>query len=224
MPLSTNRRDLVALIMAIAVAGLMCPVTVALVRNPQQVWLYFVVAPGAVLSVWLCTRRWGQHCDSFGIRPPAKVWWHWIGLLLGVLMPFGLRPLWQTVGIPAFVPTVDIIPLISAVPAWEETAFRGIFLSAMLALLIGKTGAAQHRLFWKRALALMLSACVFSAGHMITLPSRMIWSSLGSIYFLDFFLSGLLFGFVRLRSQSLLPGMLMHSATNLVVWILIFQA
>ena len=58
---------------------------------------------------------------------------------------------------------------------------------------------------------------------MITYQGRMILSGLGATYFVDFPISGLLFGIVRLRSESLLPGMLMHAATNLVEWILVFR-
>jgi membrane protease YdiL (CAAX protease family) len=146
-----------------------------------------------------------------------------MGLLLGVLMPLGLLPLWQTLGLPAFTPPVEILPVIYAVPAWEETVFRGILSSALVALLVRDNGVKRLQLIGRKALALVLSAAVFAACHMITYPSRLIWSSLGATHFLDFAISGLLFGIVRMCSGSLLPGMVMHAATNLVEWILMFE-
>jgi hypothetical protein len=146
----TNRRDLAALITTIGVACLMCPVTVALIRNPNQMWLYAVLEPSTVLSVWLCTRRWGVRCDSFGIRPPVKLRWHLIGLLRGLLMPFGLLPLWQTLGMATLVPPVEILPLIFAVPAWDQTAFRGMLFSVLLALLGRDTSTNRLPLIGRR--------------------------------------------------------------------------
>jgi membrane protease YdiL (CAAX protease family) len=217
----TERRDLVALLTTMGVACLMCPATVNLIGHPHRMWLHALLAPCAALLVWLCAHRWGVGCDTFGIRPPVSLRWHLIGLLLGLIMPFCLLPLWQALGLPAFVPPVGILPLIYAGPIWEETAFRGILLSVLLKLLVGGRKGSRP-LIWRKALALALSATAFAACHILGSPRGFISSSQGTLYFLDIAISGLLFGIVRMCSGSLLPGMVMHAVTNLEEWILIF--
>ncbi|MFK7742110.1 MAG: lysostaphin resistance A-like protein [Planctomycetota bacterium] len=90
-------------------------------------------------------------------------------------------------------PKWSAVLLIVVAPAlFEEIAFRG-FLLERLAPLIGQRDA------------LLLQAALFSILHLAipSLPSH--------------FLMGLLFGFLRIRTKSLVPGMLVHGAWNLTV-------
>lgn len=83
--------------------------------------------------------------------------------------------------------------LISILPGvFEELAFRGFIMTRL-----EKVGS--------RGEALIIQAAMFSILHM--LPA----------VFISHFVIGLILGVVRLRSQSLYPGMLIHSAWNAIV-------
>ena len=216
-------RDIIALLSVIGLACIMCPATVTLVNNPKQRWLNSILGPSAALSVWLCSRPWGANCDRFGIHPPPTLRWYCLGLLLGLLLPFGLLPIWQTVGFPVATLPIGLLPVFYASPVWEETIFRGVLPRALLVIFVrGRPPKREHSIL-TRVAVLVLSATMFAACHLISYPSGHIWSGLGARYFLDFAISGMLFGIVRMGSGALLPAILMHATTNLVEWMLIFH-
>jgi len=76
----------------------------------------------------------------------------------------------------------------------EELFFRGFLLNGLLARSRGQTAP------------LLLSSVLFAAAHLI--PDLALERFPGTL------LLGLLLGFVRLRSGSVLPGMLLHAVNN----------
>lgn len=90
-------------------------------------------------------------------------------------------------------PLWSALVLISIFPAvFEELAFRGCIMVRM-----EKVGSAFE--------ALVIQAAMFSVLHM--LPTA----------FISHFIIGLTLGIIRLRSQSLYPGMLVHAVWNAIV-------
>jgi membrane protease YdiL (CAAX protease family) len=77
---------------------------------------------------------------------------------------------------------------------FEELAFRGYIMTSL-----EKVGNARE--------ALIIQAAMFSVLHM--LPSM----------FISHFIIGLILGIIRLRSQSLYPGMLIHTVWNAIVFL-----
>ena len=90
--------------------------------------------------------------------------------------------------------------LVSAMPAvFEELAFRGVIQSALERVL-------DRREAW------LIQAALFSVLHLTPLS------------FPSHFLMGLCFGYMRTRSRSLYPGMLLHATWNALVLIAEFQS
>jgi len=90
-------------------------------------------------------------------------------------------------------PIWSMFLLISVMPAvFEELAFRGVIQSSL------------ERVFNSRD-AWLIQAALFSVLHLspLTFPSH--------------FLMGLCFGYMRRRSRSIYPGMLLHAAWNALV-------
>lgn len=90
-------------------------------------------------------------------------------------------------------PVWSMFLLVSATPAvFEELAFRGVIQSTLERVLGGRE-------------AWLIQAALFSALHLTPLA------------FPSHFAMGLCFGYMRTRSRSLYPGMLLHAAWNALV-------
>jgi membrane protease YdiL (CAAX protease family) len=90
-------------------------------------------------------------------------------------------------------PVSAMLLLVSAMPAvFEELAFRGVIQSAL-----------ERVVEWREAW--LIQAALFSVLHLTPLA------------FPSHFLMGLCFGYMRTRSRSLYPGMLLHAAWNALV-------
>jgi membrane protease YdiL (CAAX protease family) len=90
-------------------------------------------------------------------------------------------------------PVVSMFALISLLPALvEEVAFRGVIQSAL------------QRVAGERE-ALLIQAALFSVLHLMPMM------------FISHFFMGLCFGYARVRSKSLYPGMVLHAAWNACV-------
>src|SRR6185503_5812203 len=86
-----------------------------------------------------------------------------------------------------------MVLLTSVMPAiFEELAFRGVIQSSL------------ERIFNARD-AWLIQAALFSVLH------------LSPLAFPSHFLMGLVFGYMRMRSRSLYPGMLLHASWNALV-------
>ena len=79
---------------------------------------------------------------------------------------------------------------------FEEIAFRGIIQESLYGYMNTKE-------------SILLTAILFSILH------------LSAISFFPFFLVGLMTGLLRLKSKSLLPGMIAHFVHNL--WVVLFE-
>lgn len=87
------------------------------------------------------------------------------------------------------VVTVSILPGI-----FEEIAFRGVIFAKLKSFLTTKE-------------VLIIQAAAFSALH------------ISPLIFISHFAMGLIFGWLRIQSQSLFPGMLLHALWNyFVIW------
>ena len=90
-------------------------------------------------------------------------------------------------------PVVSMFALVSLMPAVvEEVAFRGVIQSAL------------QRVAGERE-ALLIQAALFSVLHLMPMM------------FISHFFMGLCFGYMRVRSKSLYPGMVLHAAWNACV-------
>jgi len=86
-----------------------------------------------------------------------------------------------------------MLALVSLMPAVvEEVAFRGVIQSAL------------QRVAGERE-ALLIQAALFSVLHLMPMM------------FISHFFMGLCFGYARVRSKSLYPGMVLHAAWNACV-------
>ena len=90
-------------------------------------------------------------------------------------------------------PVWSMFLLVSAMPAiFEELAFRGVIQSALERVL-------GEREAW------LIQAALFSVLHLLPMM------------FLSHFVMGLCFGYMRRRSKSLYPGMILHGGWNALV-------
>ena len=97
-------------------------------------------------------------------------------------------------------PLWAMLLLVSAMPAvFEELAFRGVIQSALERVV-------ERREAW------LIQAALFSVLHLTPLA------------FPSHFLMGLCFGYMRTRSRSLYPGMLLHATWNALVLMAEFQS
>jgi membrane protease YdiL (CAAX protease family) len=86
-----------------------------------------------------------------------------------------------------------MVALISLAPAvFEELGFRGVIQSGLMKVV-------SEREAW------LIQAALFSVLHLLPLM------------FPSHFLMGLCFGYLRLRSKSLYPGMALHASWNALV-------
>lgn len=104
---------------------------------------------------------------------------------------FGVRMINASTGLHEFGWGIGpMLLLVSIMPAiFEELAFRGVIQSSL------------EKIFNARD-ALIIQAALFSVLHLLPMN------------FPSHFLMGLCFGYARLRSRSLYPGMLMHASWN----------
>ena len=104
------------------------------------------------------------------------------------------------------VPLTTVIPMllvgIAAAPLSEEIAFRGYAMSLL------------RRRFSPTA-ALAVTAVIFAAAHLT--------QGLCAPKLIVYFLAGLAFGFVALRTGSLLPAMVVHSFADLTFFTLVWS-
>ena len=166
--------------------------------------------PVAVGLVWLFARlRKGMPVKEYLASKPVS--WRgavgWCAALVGLGMLFdGLRTLlhrpivpevmvqtYQTAGFPPLL----WLAVVVAAPLGEETLFRGFLFKGILHSRLGGAGA--------------------------VLLTALIWALLHRQYDLfdmaNVFAAGLLFGYARLRTNSIYPCLLMHALMNLIATI-----
>jgi beta-phosphoglucomutase len=185
------------------------------VQSPGGDGLFVALAtcasmPVSVGLVWLFARlRAGISVKEYlALNPLAwRAAARWCAALAGLaVLSDGLRTLlhrpivpeimvqtYQTAGIPPLL----WLAMVVAAPLGEETLFRGFLFKGILHSRLGGAGA-----------------IVFTA---------LIWAVLHRQYDLfdmaNIFVAGLLFGYARLRSNSIYSGLLMHALMNLIATI-----
>jgi membrane protease YdiL (CAAX protease family) len=104
------------------------------------------------------------------------------------------------------VPLTTVIPMllvgIAAAPLSEEIAFRGYAMSLL-------------RREFSPTLALVVTSVIFAAAHLT--------QGLSAPKLLVYFLAGLTFGFIALRTGSLLPAMVVHAFGDLTFFTLVWS-
>lgn len=191
----SQRRDVQRAASALGVA--VVAVLVGLLLEPEEVTplVHLLVLLGATAGAALVLGQWRQSL-------PLRVHWGWclaalpaaaVSLLLAIgylrLLPGG-TPAESEPSAPEAVPW---LALVVVAPIAEELLCRGVAYRAALALATPRV-------------AIVLTAIVFAflhglgGGYLLELPHR--------------FAGGLVFGWLRWRSGSLLPAMLAHAAHN----------
>jgi membrane protease YdiL (CAAX protease family) len=148
-------------------------------------------------------------------RVSGKAWtWSLIGGVAAVLAAAALWTVMATiVRVPPNVlpdthglPLTTVIPMlvvsIVAAPLSEEIAFRGYAMSLL-------------RRRFSPLTALVITALLFAAAHLT--------QGLYAPKLIVYFLAGLAFGFVALRTGSLLPAMAVHSCADLTFFTLVWS-
>ena len=179
-----------------------------------------VAATMAVLAVcmlWLVRHFWSAlWCvadpPGFGFVRPSSLHFLWIGVVIGVLdVLFGgwltqLLAHGHKVSQDVTMMSMDASPgmrillalvVVCVAPVVEEALFRGVLLSGLMR---------RMRAGW----AIAISAIIFGSVH---LPDFMnfAWYPVPALALL-----GALLAWIRLRSHSLWPSIMMHAANNLV--------
>lgn len=145
------------------------------------------------------TRNLGVGLSAAFIVLPLFVLGYWLywEVLVGreIHWHFGWILLWQ----------LPIQLLAVAVP--EEVFFRGY-----LQTLFSEGWGINQSGFWRKHVpAIVVSSAIFALAHMATTPA---------LFRLGVFFPGLLFGFLRARTGSLIPSIVLHTLANVTIFIL----
>lgn len=173
--------------------------------NESLLLIHAFGALDAIVTLGFCVRFYDDIRPLLALRLPSLAG---VVVFLGsslafVLLFFAVFRGLDSLGLPflivteryieAGVPTWLVFVAISIAPAvWEELAFRGV-IQTRLAGVLTQTEA------W------IVQAALFSVLH------------LSPMIFITHFGMGLMFGWLRDRSNSIYPGMLLHAAWNAVV-------
>ena len=175
-------------------------------RSERSPWLDVMMGViDAVIILVVVAGRWPKLRFLFQVRPTAardSMAMVGIAIVFVVLATIYFRTL-EWLGVPMLSATAafqeaewplwSMFLVISVMPAiFEELAFRGIIQSSLERMLNARDG-------W------LIQAALFSVLH------------LSPLMFPSHFLMGLCFGYMRRRSRSLYPGMLLHGCWNALV-------
>ena len=195
---------------AVAQAGLWLSFTLApltrivslalpLAAFPRFAW-YLIASIPLATATWLVVRVQGYRVQEIGLACPHLGWQTVIGL---TGLPFGMLEYWILQPGPLVAEAVGVqwallaVALIVATGFVEEFAFRGV----MQRSAIDAYGP----------LGMVLVAAVFAALHIG-------WLSLVDVVFV--FVIGLLFGYLRERTGSLLGVAVSHGLTNVTLFLI----
>ena len=175
-------------------------------RSAQTPWLYVAeTAAQAVIVLVMVVRRWPKLAFLFKPHPTSL---KDVAIILGIAVLFvvlanGYFELLERAGVPITSsagslgesgwPLWTVFLLVSVMPGiFEELAFRGVIQSSLERMLNARD-------------AWLIQAALFSILH------------LSPLIFPSHFLMGLCFGYIRRRSRSIYPGMLLHAFWNAFV-------
>jgi membrane protease YdiL (CAAX protease family) len=200
--------------------GLMAMANVKL--TPDLPWAALVMPfVLAALVAFLAGRVWTDkgaeaRRELVPLAPVSAAAWTW-SLIGGVAAVIAAAALWtvmativrvppnvlpDTQGLPLTTVVPMLIVSIIAAPLSEEIAFRG-YAMGMLRQRFSPTAA------------LVITALLFAAAHLT--------QGLYAPKLIVYFLAGLAFGFVALRTGSLLPAMAVHSCADLTFFTLVWS-
>lgn len=192
---------------AIAIAFFAPPLVVLFALGPRALesWLPVTSLVGGVLVllVGLASGGFGfeglrrarskhlvESIVAGGAAVGLAIGWKTVLAGAGAEFPELLRPLVETLGTPLALFAIALCPAV-----FEEIAFRGIVQGRLITLLGTRTGV-------------LLTATAFTLAHGVSATSPL------------HFILGLYLGTLRLRSGSLVPGMLFHGLYNGTVLLL----
>ena len=166
------------------------------------------IGQGASIAFALLVTAIFLHREEVGVcwpRGPAALFWSGIGILVAASISAADNLLSA-----AKMPTAETFAFEALVPGpAEELVFRGVGFALLMRMF--RSGEVDRRAV---VLAAITTAVWFTAGHVMHLsgstfvvePKRII----------DVLPMGLLFAFVRIRSGSLLGGVLAHNVANII--------
>ena len=170
-------------------------------------WNWIGQLASLALGLLVATRFFSR--EEVGLRLPRsrpEVLWTIGGILVALAIALG----------PALVghgthPTIETFAYQATLPGpVEELAFRGVGLALLLRAF--SRGFRDQRAEW---IAIFVTAVWFTSGHVFHLEDgkfQVFWSRI-----LDVFPMAVMYAVIRLRSGSLLGGILAHNAANTLV-------
>ena len=168
-------------------------------------WNWIGQTASLLFALFVATRFFSR--DEVGLRLPrtrAEILWTIGGVLAALAIALGPA----LVG-PGTHPSAETFAYEATLPGpVEELAFRGIGM----ALLLRAFSTGDRRTEW---IAALVTAVWFTSGHVLHLEDgkfQVIWSRA-----LDVFPMALVYAVTRLRSKSLLGGVLAHNSANTLV-------
>ena len=171
------------------------------------------------------TRNIKGFCNKYGIVLPKTEMWFTVALIIGALwIDLGSTVAYSKImsalsdketgsGISPVYPGVGVLFTLQAIalfiPVVEEVLFRGMFMHFILkSPAIGPYFIGKYvlKIFWNDIspfTAILITAFIFGIGH-------------GLYGFIPTFIIGLTYGVLRLRTGSILPCIIVHSAHNML--------
>jgi membrane protease YdiL (CAAX protease family) len=199
--LRTSEMTQAGLLLSFTLAPLTRIVSLALplAAFPRFAW-YLIASIPVATATWLVVRLQGYRVQEIGLTCPQLGWQAVIGL---TGLPFGLLEYWILQPGPLVAEVGGVhwallaVALIVATGLVEEFAFRGVMQRSAIDAY-GPVG-------------MVLVAAVFAALHIG-------WLSLVDVVFV--FVIGLLFGYLRERTGSLLGVAVSHGLTNVTLFLI----
>jgi len=204
---------LVSLLMASGMLGTLSKSEARLVAIPLVIVISTVIA---LTIMTILARRRGLKLAAYGFHTTTL---HYLAVafLLGLLCAFGLRafrwilPIHESLNMGDLQQWQIVLFFWIAAPIQEEIIFRG-FLQSVLEM---RHPAVMQLGHFKLPFAVLVSALLFAAVHIAT---GRLGASLSEVLFIVFgaFVLGILAGWLRWRSNSLLPSILVHALFNML--------
>ncbi len=202
-----------SLLIASGVFGRLSKPQVQLVSVPMVI----IVSLGIALAIMaFLARRRGQNFADYGLRP---VFWRKLIIAAGLGVMFGsalyglhkLLPLGASPDLGSLSCWQVILFFWIGAPVQEETIFRGLIQTVAQARYARQLQLGRLKL----PVSALISASLFALVHTATLS---LGASLGNALFIvgGALLLGLVAGWLRAWTGSLLPGMVVHALFNII--------
>jgi membrane protease YdiL (CAAX protease family) len=172
--------------------------------------LFGLISRAHVIVPLLLLVLWQPHLLGFTWGQTRR---HWRWLLVVLLINCGVVAgyLWLTSSSTPYSGNQGFVTEVLTVPVVEETMWRGVVLTTLLLLFrpLYAGNTAKHLAVWFSGLAFGL----LHAGNALAgVPVAFV-----AVQVLNAAVWGVVYGYVRTRTESLYPPILLHAAMNLVV-------